>query len=92
MRTNAILNLTNATEFSEFVDEIRTKKLSTVLTMPQYNEPLGWRFFRGFSDVIREYPGHPEGQRKWDERIFHLTFRARSFLLTRYGRMDHPVF
>ena len=68
---NAFLNLTNATEFPEFVDEIRTKQLSTILTMPQYNEPIGWRFFQGFLDVIREYPEHPQGQRKWDERIFH---------------------
>jgi hypothetical protein len=39
--------------------------------MSQYDAPLNWRFFRGFSDVIREYPEHPEGQRKWDERTFH---------------------
>lgn len=68
---NALLNLTNATEFSEFVYEVRNQKQSTVLVMPQYNEPLSWRFFRSFSDVIREYPGHPQGQRKWDERTFH---------------------
>jgi hypothetical protein len=68
---NALLNLTNATEFPEFIDEIRNKRQSTVLVMPQYNEPLTWRFFRGFSDVIREYPGHPQGERKWDQRTFH---------------------
>lgn len=68
---NALLNLTNAAEFPEFIHEVRNKKHSTVLVMPQYNEPLTWRFFRGFSDVIREYPGYPQGQRKWDERTFH---------------------
>lgn len=68
---NAVLNLTNATEFPEFIDEVRNRKQSTVLVMPQYNEPLTWRFFRGFSDVIREYPGHPLGEQKWDQRTFH---------------------
>lgn len=68
---NAILNLTNAIEFPEFVQQVRNEKQSTVLMMSQYNEPLFGRFFRGFSDVIREYPEHPNGQRKWDERTFH---------------------
>ncbi|MGA7349922.1 MAG: hypothetical protein WBX06_02105, partial [Acidobacteriaceae bacterium] len=44
---------------------------STVLIMPQYAEPLGWRFYRNFTHVIGEYPGHPEGRRRWDERTFH---------------------
>jgi hypothetical protein len=68
---NASLNLTNAGDFAEFVDEIREARRSTVLIMPQYAEPLGWRFYRNFTHVIGEYPGHPEGRRRWDERIFH---------------------
>ncbi len=67
----AILNLTNAGDFSEFVEEVREQKHSTVLVMPQYNDPLNWRFFRNFADVVREYPEHSEGCRKWDERTFH---------------------
>ncbi len=68
---NAAINLTNAVDFSEFVDEIRNGKQSTVLLMPQYAEPLHWRFYQNFTHVVGEYPGHPEGRRRWDERTFY---------------------
>lgn len=68
---NAALNLTNATHFSDFVDEIRDGKQSTILLMPQYEETLSWRMYKSFSHVIDHYPDHPEGRRSWDERIFH---------------------
>jgi hypothetical protein len=68
---NASLNLTNARDFAEFVTEIREGRQSTVLIMRQYAEPLGWRFYRNFAHIVGEYPGHPEGRRRWDERTFH---------------------
>jgi hypothetical protein len=39
--------------------------------MPQYASPLGWRFYQNFTHVIADYPEHPEGRRRWDERTFH---------------------
>jgi len=68
---NAALNLTNATDFSEFVDEIRNGRQSAILLMAQYQEHLSWRMYKSFTHVIDHYPGHPEGRRSWDERIFH---------------------
>ncbi len=68
---NAAINLTNATDFAEFVDEIRSGRQSTVLLMPQYQEPLNWRIYKSFTHVIASYPGHPEERRSWDQRIFH---------------------
>jgi len=68
---NAALNLTNAMNFSEFVDEIRNEKQSTVLFMAQYQEHLSWRMYKSFTHVIDHYPENPEGRRSWDERIFH---------------------
>jgi hypothetical protein len=68
---NAWLNLTNAADFSEFVEEVREGRQSTVLIMPQYAVPLGWRFYQTFTHVIADYPEHPEGRRRWDERTFH---------------------
>jgi hypothetical protein len=68
---NAAVNLTNASDFSEFVDEIRNRKQSTVLLMPQYQECLSWRIWKSFTHVIDSYPGHPEERRSWDQRIFH---------------------
>jgi hypothetical protein len=68
---NANLNLTRAEDFEEFISEIRNERRSTVLFMPQYEEPMGLRLLHNFQDIIREYPEFPEGQRKWDERTYH---------------------
>jgi len=68
---NASLNLTNAADFPEFVEEIRYGRQSTVAVMPQYAIPFGWRLFLNFSHVVSDYPGHPEGRQRWDERTFH---------------------
>lgn len=68
---NAALNLTNAIHFSDFVAEIRDRRQSTILLMPQYQETLSWRMYKNFSHVIDHYPDHPEGRRFWDQRIFH---------------------
>ncbi|HXZ80839.1 MAG TPA: hypothetical protein VEG30_12985 [Terriglobales bacterium] len=67
---SAILNLTNATSFSEFVDEVRHGQ-SHVLFMPQYAESTTLRTIQTLLDVIRNYPEHPAGFRSWDERVFH---------------------
>jgi hypothetical protein len=68
---NAWLNLTNAADFSEFVSEVREGRQSTVVIMPQYAMPLCWRFYQNFTHVIADYPGHPEGRKRWDERTYH---------------------
>jgi hypothetical protein len=68
---NANVNLTHATSFNEFVDEIRREQRSHVLFMPQYAEPWKHRIMRSTVDAIRDYPDFPEGSRRWDERVFH---------------------
>ena len=65
------LNLTRATNFSLFVQEIREEQLSHVLFMPQYAEPRSLRFWQTVIDVLRQYPEYPLGSRRWDERVFH---------------------
>ena len=70
------LNLTCATSFSDFVDEIRLEQRSHIVFMPQYAELLGIRCMQTVIDVIRDYPEHPVGSRRWDERVFHMDFQA----------------
>src|SRR5277367_2245005 len=48
---NANINLTNATSFTEFVHEVRRKKKSHVLFMPQYAEPWKHRILRSTIDA-----------------------------------------
>jgi hypothetical protein len=66
------LNLTRASNFSTFVQEIREEQASHVLFMPQYAEPRSLRFWQTVIDVLREYPEYPQGSRRWDERVFHI--------------------
>ena len=68
---NANINLTNATSFSEFVQEIRRQKKSDMLFMPQYAEPWKHRILQSTVDAIRHYPEFPQGSRTWDERVYH---------------------
>jgi len=68
---NANINLTNATNFTEFIHEIRRQRKSNVLFMPQYAEPWKLRLLRSTLDAIREYPGFSQGSRTWDERAYH---------------------
>jgi hypothetical protein len=68
---SAVLNLTEAATFAEFVHQVRTKRQSHVLFMPQYKEPFVLRMLQTLLDVIREYPDYSIGSRRWDERVFH---------------------
>jgi hypothetical protein len=68
---NANINLTNATSFTEFVHEIRRKKISNMLFMPQYAEPWKHRILQSAIDAVRHYPEFPQGSRTWDERVYH---------------------
>ncbi len=68
---NANINLTSATSFNEFVNEIRKERKSSVLFMPQYAEPWKHRILQSTMDAIRNYPEFPQGSRTWDERVYH---------------------
>ena len=68
---NANVNLTHATTFAEFVNEVRRERVSNVLFMPQYAEPWKHRILQSTLDAVRNYPHFPEGSRRWDERVFH---------------------
>lgn len=68
---SAVVNLTNAGTFQEFVREVRGQRRCHVLFMPQYAEPFALRMLQSFLDIVREYPHYPEASRRWDERVFH---------------------
>ena len=67
---NAVLNLTNAATFSEFVSEIRNDKASEVLLMPEYQESLYARKLESVADFFRYRPDNPVGQQRWTDRVF----------------------
>jgi hypothetical protein len=72
LEPNAILNLTNALSFEEFVDEVRKDRMSDLLVMPQYREPLAFRYAECIWETIRDYPQNP-GRVRWADRFYQRT-------------------
>ncbi len=66
---NAVLNLTSAGDFSEFVAEVR-EGLSEIAIMPQYHDPLGFRMMQVAWDIMGHYPEHHAGKTHWTDRIY----------------------
>jgi hypothetical protein len=68
---NAILNLSRATTFAGFVEEVRYQGLSHMIFMPQYHEPLRLRILQTIVDVVRDYPENFEGRKSWGDRVYY---------------------
>lgn len=66
---NATVNLTAATTFADFVDEIRLERRSQVVLMPQYFEPLRHRLLESAWHALSDAPGE-FGRRHWMSRVF----------------------
>jgi hypothetical protein len=65
---NAMLNLTRARTFSEFVEEVRAG-VSEVLIMPEYRENLVVRKLAAASQVLQRYPMYPRERQHWTDRV-----------------------
>jgi hypothetical protein len=73
---NAILNLSHAATLPEFIHEVRCERVSHVVFMPQYRQPLKLRILQTILDVIRDHPENLEGRCQVSDRIF---FRESDF-------------
>lgn len=71
LEPNAILNLSHANVFSEFIHEVRYGRISHVVFMAQYRQPRSLQILQSVIDVLRDYPGNLEGRRAWGERVFY---------------------
>lgn len=69
-KPNTVINLTNATSFEEFANEIRKDKRSEVVLMPEYEYPLHSRQLQSFSEILSVYKHFPEGRKQWFERVY----------------------
>lgn len=67
---NALLNLTPATCFGSFVEEVRGGAESLVLVMKQYRDPMAARIVSAICDVMRDQPEHSYGWVRWSDRVF----------------------
>jgi len=67
---NAMLNLSHDETWGEFVARIRVDRQNDILILPEYEEPIRVRELATAADVLRRYPHHPPGQRRFTDRIF----------------------
>ncbi len=73
LEPNSVVNITNAACFPEFVEEVRRDRVSDVVFMPQYREPIRLRVLQTMWDIVRPYPEFSEGRRLWSDRVFYRT-------------------
>src|ERR1700741_5160010 len=71
LEPNANINLTCATSFTEFVEEIRVERRSHVHFMDQYQERWEQRILRSTLNAVTDFPQFVPGWQRWDERVFH---------------------
>jgi len=69
-RPNTMLNLSEADTWGEYVSDIRSRRANTVLVLPAYEEPVRLRELATAGDVLRRYPHHPYGRRRFTDRIY----------------------
>ena len=66
---NAVLNLTRAATFEEFVREVREERKSEILLMPQFFDALPLRLLENSWHALADAPGE-FGRRHWMARVF----------------------
>ena len=71
LEPNAILNLSHATTMEEFVEEVRVRRFSHLVFMPQYRQARKLRILHTVIDVLRDYSDDFEGRQSWPDRVFY---------------------
>ena len=69
LEANAVLNVSRAESFEEFVREVREEKRSEIVLMPQYFEPLPLRLIENAWHALSDAPGE-FGRGHWMTRVF----------------------
>lgn len=70
LEPNALVNLTNASTFSQFVEEVR-EGWSDVLILRHYREPYSFRIVHNMFDVLKTHETHANGWKLWSDRVFY---------------------
>jgi hypothetical protein len=90
LEPNATLNLTNAFDFPEFADEIRSG-WSDVLLTSQYRVPHATRVFHDVLDVVRTHEHHGLGWTKWSDRVFYTSHDGTTASLAQWWGTRPPL-
>lgn len=66
-----VVNLTDATDFAGFAQEIRAGR-SVIALLPRLLESHKLRLFEAAFDILRDHPGHSLGWVRWSDRVFYM--------------------
>jgi hypothetical protein len=70
LEPNVILDLTNATTFAEYVEQVRSG-WTHILVTNQYREPYVLRILQSLEEILQDYADHGRGWRRWSDRVFY---------------------
>lgn len=70
LEPNAILDLTNAHTFAEYVEQVR-RGSTNLLLANQYRDPFSLRILQNLEEILQDYEGHGRGWRRWADRVFY---------------------
>ncbi|MBV9612874.1 MAG: hypothetical protein JO091_10385 [Acidobacteriaceae bacterium] len=70
LEANTVLDLTNATTFSEYVEQVRSGR-TDVLVTEQYREPFALRILQSIEEILQDHENHGRGWRRWSDRVFY---------------------
>ena len=65
-----MVNLTNAADFAEFAQEVRSGR-SVIALLPRLRESRKLRLFETAIDILRDHPNHSLGWVRWSDRVFY---------------------
>ncbi len=87
---NAVLNMTNAATFGDFVQELRGGAPSRLLVMPHFHDPLMVRIIHGLWDVLEDHPEHAEGRVRWSQRVFRRAYDEQVYSFDHFFNNGEP--
>jgi hypothetical protein len=87
---NAVLNVSEAANFEEFVQEVRYDRRSEMVLMPQFFEPLPLRLIENAWHALSDAPGE-FGRAHWMTRVFFETDGVAKPLSQFMGTRFHRV-
>jgi len=88
---NAMVNVTAASTFDEFVQEVRRGGEATTIVMPEYQEHTATRVLAVVSDVLSDNRLAEPFQRHWTQRVFVIREDGRHQSLADFWAPKAPV-
>jgi hypothetical protein len=70
LEPNTMLDLTNATTFPAYVEQVRSGYTEILIT-DQYREPFTLRIIQNIEEIMQERPDHGWGWVRWSDRVFY---------------------